>query len=65
MALAGGFALWVDSEGMLNHTYSFLGVESFKQVSTEKIPTGEVLRYAVERRSMTGGGGRFQARHDD
>jgi len=38
----GGFAVWVDSNGMLNHTYSFLGVETYKQVSTEKIPTGPV-----------------------
>jgi arylsulfatase len=55
----GGFALWVDSEGMLNHTYSFLGVESFKQVSTEKIPTGEVtvkmLFEADEAKPGTGG----------
>jgi arylsulfatase len=38
----GGFALWIDSQGMLNHTYSFLGVETYKQVSTEKIPVGPV-----------------------
>ncbi len=38
----GGFGLWVGSTGMLNHTYSFLGVETYKQVSTEKIPTGPV-----------------------
>ena len=34
----GGFALWVDEEGLLRHTYSFLGVETYKQVSTEKLP---------------------------
>jgi len=38
----GGFALWVDSEGLLRHTYSFLGVETYKQVATEKIPVGAV-----------------------
>ncbi len=38
----GGFALWIDSQGMLHHTYSFLGVETYKQVSTEKIPAGPV-----------------------
>jgi hypothetical protein len=38
----GGFALWADDRGMLNHTYSFLGVETYKQTSTEKIPTGAV-----------------------
>src|SRR5271166_1493804 len=38
----GGFALWVDGNGKLNHTYSFLGVETYKQTSTEKIPAGAV-----------------------
>jgi len=38
----GGFGLWIDDKGMLNHTYSFLGVETYQQVSTEKIPTGAV-----------------------
>jgi hypothetical protein len=38
----GGFGLWVDNKGLLNHTYSFLGVETYKQVSTEKVPTGNV-----------------------
>jgi arylsulfatase len=38
----GGWALWVDDKGHLNHTYSFLGVESYRQTSTEPIPTGEV-----------------------
>jgi arylsulfatase A-like enzyme/uncharacterized membrane protein len=39
----GGFALWVDEKGHLNHTYQFLGVETYKQVSTEPIPTGDVV----------------------
>jgi arylsulfatase A-like enzyme/uncharacterized membrane protein len=38
----GGFALWVDEEGLLNHTYQFLGVDTYKQISKEKIPTGDV-----------------------
>jgi arylsulfatase len=38
----GGYGLWVDHEGLLHHTYSLLGVETYKQVSTEPIPTGEV-----------------------
>jgi len=38
----GGFALWVDEQGLLNHTYQYLGVETYKQTSTEPIPTGEV-----------------------
>jgi len=39
----GGFALWVDERGHLVHTYQFLGVETYKQVSTEPIPTGDVI----------------------
>ena len=39
----GGFSLWVDERGHLNHTYQFLGVETYKQVSTEPVPTGDVL----------------------
>ncbi len=38
----GGFALWVDEKGMLNHTYQFLGVDTYKQTSTQPIPTGDV-----------------------
>ena len=55
----GGFGLWVDDKGLLNHTYSFLGVETYKQVSTEKIPTGDVtvkmLFEADESKPGTGG----------
>ena len=25
----GGFGLWIDGKGMLNHTYSFLGAETY------------------------------------
>jgi arylsulfatase len=39
----GGFALWVDERGHLVHTYQFLGVETYKQVSSEPLPTGDVL----------------------
>jgi arylsulfatase len=38
----GGFALWVDEKGHLVHTYQFLGVDTYKQVSTEPIPIGNV-----------------------
>jgi hypothetical protein len=38
----GGFALWVDEGRRLHHTYSFLGVETYRQVSTQQIPTGDV-----------------------
>src|SRR5262249_43585973 len=33
----GGFALWVDAQRRLRHTYSFLGVETYRQVSEEPI----------------------------
>ena len=36
----GGFALWVDGRGHLVHTYQFLGIDTYKQISTEPIPTG-------------------------
>ncbi len=38
----GGFGLWVDEQGRLNHTYSFLGVESYRQTSTKPLPAGDV-----------------------
>ena len=38
----GGWALWVDEKGHLNHSYSWLGVESYRQTSTEPIPTGDI-----------------------
>ncbi|MCA9869907.1 MAG: arylsulfatase, partial [Anaerolineae bacterium] len=39
----GGFSLWVDKKGLLHHTYSLLGVEFYRQVSSEPLPTGDVL----------------------
>ena len=55
----GGFALWVDDHGLLNHTYQFLGVETYRQTSTEPIPTGHVqvkmLFEADEPRPWSGG----------
>jgi hypothetical protein len=38
----GGWALWIDTDGHLNHSYSWLGVESYRQTSTEPIPSGDV-----------------------
>ncbi|MGR0318463.1 sulfatase-like hydrolase/transferase [Agromyces sp. ZXT2-3] len=38
----GGFALWVDGDGLLHHTYSMLGVEQYRQVATSPLPTGRV-----------------------
>jgi arylsulfatase len=55
----GGFALWVDSDGILTHTYSLLGVEIYKQTSDTKLGTGEVsvrlLFEADEAKPGTGG----------
>jgi arylsulfatase len=55
----GGFALWLDGKGILNHTYSFLGVETYRQIANKKIPTGDVnvkmLFEADEPRPGTGG----------
>ena len=54
----GGFGLWVDSRGLLNHTYSFAGVESYKQIATEKLPTGDVtVRMLFEADENTPGTG--------
>ncbi len=38
----GGFGLWVGSDGLLRHTYSLLGVETYRQVASEPLPTGDV-----------------------
>jgi hypothetical protein len=38
----GGFSLWVDKKGLLHHAYSLLGVETYRQVSKEPLPGGEV-----------------------
>jgi arylsulfatase len=38
----GGYALWVDDKGLLNHTYQFLGIDTQRQTSTEPLPTGDV-----------------------
>jgi arylsulfatase len=55
----GGFALWVDENGHLIHTYQYLGVDTYKQVSTEPLPTGDItvrmLFEADEPKPGTGG----------
>ena len=38
----GGFGLWVDADRHLRHSYSFLGVETYRQVSEKPLPIGEV-----------------------
>jgi elongation factor G len=35
-----------------------------EHVITALVPTAEVLRYAIDLRSLTGGRGRFSAEHD-
>lgn len=37
----GGFSLFVQ-DGLLRHTYSFMGVQTFRQVADRPLPTGEV-----------------------
>jgi arylsulfatase len=55
----GGFALWVDGDGMLTHTYSFLGVETYKETADTPLPPGDVsvrmLFEATENKPGTGG----------
>jgi arylsulfatase A-like enzyme len=38
----GGFGLWVDGNGILRHTYSMLGVDTYKQAAASKLPAGDV-----------------------
>ena len=55
----GGFALWVDDEGLLHHSYSMIGVEQYRQVSTEPIPTGELtvrMQFDADREERSAGG---------
>ena len=63
----GGFSLWVDGEGKLHHTYSFLGVDTYKAVSDGPVPTGrttlKMLFEATE--NLPGSGGRVTLWADD
>ena len=55
----GGFSLWVDGNGLLHHSYSMMGVEQYKQVSTEPIPTGDVtvrMQFDADRQERSAGG---------
>ena len=55
----GGFALWVDQSGLLHHSYSMMGVEQYKQVSVEPIPTGDVMvrmQFDADRQEPAAGG---------
>ncbi|MCB0920210.1 MAG: sulfatase-like hydrolase/transferase [Actinobacteria bacterium] len=54
----GGFGLWVDSDGLLHHTYSLLGVETYRQVAEQPLPAGEVtVRMLFESETPTPGSG--------
>ena len=63
----GGFSLWVDGEGKLNHTYSFLGVDTFKAVSDSPVPTGkQTLKMLFEAdEPKPGSGGKVSLWSDD
>lgn len=63
----GGFALWVDENGLLNHTYQFLGVDTYQQTSTEAVPTGDVtlkMLFEIDE-PRPGAGGRVTLWADD
>ena len=54
----GGFALWVDGQGLLHHTYSLLGVDTYKQVSSEPLPSGDItVKMLFESDANTPGSG--------
>ena len=38
----GGFSLWIDGDGKLNHSYSAMAVDQYRHTSTEAVPTGDV-----------------------
>ncbi len=55
----GGFSFWVDEERRLHHSYSMMGVEQYRQVSTEPIPTGDVtvrMQFDADRHERSAGG---------
>jgi arylsulfatase len=54
----GGFALWVDENGLLTHTYQFLGVDTYRQTATEPIPAGDItVKMLFESEQPTPGSG--------
>ena len=55
----GGFSLWIDDNGVLHHCYSMMGVEQYRQASTEPIPTGEVtvrMQFDADSQERSAGG---------
>ncbi len=63
----GGFGLWVDGDGILRHTYSLLGVETYKQEAKTKLPSGNVsVRMLFEAdENKPGAGGKVTLFVDD
>ncbi len=54
----GGFGLWVDGDGILRHTYSLLGVDTYKQASSSPLPSGDVhVKMLFESEENTPGSG--------
>jgi len=63
----GGFSLWVDEQGLLHHTYSMVGVEHYRQVSTQPLPTGDVtvrMQFDADRQERSAGGNVSLYAHD-
>ncbi len=55
----GGFALWVDTDGRLKHTYSMMGVYVYKQESEDPLPAGSVnvrMEFAADAPKPSTGG---------
>ena len=55
----GGFSLWADTQGLLHHSYSMMGVEHYGQISTEPIPTGDItvrMQFDADRQERSAGG---------
>jgi len=54
----GGFGLWVDGDGVLKHTYSMLGVDTYRQAATSELPAGEAnVKMLFESHENTPGSG--------
>jgi arylsulfatase len=63
----GGFGLWVDSNHLIHHTYSLLGVEQYKQTSNKPLPAGDhVVKMLFESdEPKPGSGGKVSLFIDD
>ncbi|HSP56636.1 MAG TPA: sulfatase-like hydrolase/transferase [Dehalococcoidia bacterium] len=55
----GGFALWVDGDSILHHSYSMLGVDTYKQSASKPLPVGQVkvkMLFESEKQAPGSGG---------